>query len=203
MTLFVIYQGGKIVAGLPEAFTKLKSTWAKYGKQIPAIDNEIAALEKEVASIKSVMVWRTAAEMRDDVITWARNYRETITSITQRKNFSKACVASYRKSDGTIETVFGRNGGILETQKSYPTISAEKKLGLHPDLAKRLPENTQWPNPANCAECDAVNQALYNGAKWEEIQIHTIDVRPDGAMKDVIRCEECQDIFKKMYVTSE
>jgi filamentous hemagglutinin len=51
MIAFVAYQGGKIVAGLPEAFTKLKSAWTKYGKQISAIDNEIAALEKEMAGV--------------------------------------------------------------------------------------------------------------------------------------------------------
>lgn len=54
---------------------------------------------------------------------------------------------------------------------------------------------------ANCSECDAVNQALKNGAKWEDIQIHTIDMM-DG-MNDVKRCEECLDIFKEMHVTSE
>jgi restriction endonuclease S subunit len=55
MTLFVIYQGGKIVAGLPEAFTKLKSAWTKYGKQIPAIDNEIATLEKEIQKTEAIV----------------------------------------------------------------------------------------------------------------------------------------------------
>jgi hypothetical protein len=117
--------------------------------------------------------------------------------------FYKACAASYRKADGTIETVFGRNGGILNIQKSYPTLSAEKGLGLHNELANRLPIETRWPNSANCAECDAVNQALHNGARWEDIQIHTINITRDGKMSDVIRCEECQDIFKGMYVTSE
>ena len=146
--------------------------------------------------------WRTASEMRDDVVTWATNYRKGLPSNSQLTDFNKACAASYRKTDGTIETVFGRNGGVLNTQKSYPTISAEKGLGLHEELAKRLPKETRWPNIANCAECDAVNQALHNGAKWEDIQIHTINIK-DGIMTDVIRCPECQDIFKIMYVTSE
>ena len=156
---------------------------------------------EEVA--KEGRIWRTASEMREDVVTWATNYRNNLPTPRQLEGFNKACAASYRKADGTIETVFGRNGGVLNTQKSYPTISAEKGLGLHEELAKRLPLETQWPNPANCAECDAVNQALYNGAKWEDIQIHTITISRDGKMTDVIRCEECQDIFKNMYVTSE
>ncbi len=147
--------------------------------------------------------WRTAEEMRDDVMSWAKAYREKLPSNSQLTDFNKACAASYKKSDGTIETMFGRNGGVLNTQKSYPTMSAEKGLGLHPELQKRLPANTQWPNVANCAECDAVNQALHNGAKWEDIQIHTIDIRPNGTMTDRVRCSECQDIFNNMYVTSE
>lgn len=137
-----------------------------------------------------------------DVTIWAKQYREKLPSNFQLTDFNKATIASYKKLE-TIETVFGRNGGVLNTQKKFPTISAEKGLGLHPELAKRLPENTQWPNIANCAECDAVNQALHNGAKWEDIQIYTIDIRQNGAITDKVRCSECQEIFKNMYVTSE
>jgi hypothetical protein len=147
--------------------------------------------------------WRTAVEMRDDVMNWAKAYQSKLPTPTQLDKFSKATAASYRKADGTIETVFGRNGGVLNKQSSYPTISAEKNLSLHKDLADRLPTSTQWPNTANCAECDAVNQALHNGAKWEDIQIHTIDIRPNGTMNDVIQCAECENIFKNMYVTSQ
>lgn len=82
-------------------------------------------------------------------------------------------------------------------------ISAQKKLSLHKDLSDRLPETTKWPQQANCAECDAVNQALHNGAKWEDIQIHTIHIRSNGTLSDVIQCNECQDIFKGMHVTSQ
>ncbi|HEY9009345.1 MAG TPA: hypothetical protein VIM75_24580, partial [Ohtaekwangia sp.] len=147
--------------------------------------------------------WRTATEMRDEVMAWAKAYRGKLPQTRQLDKFNKACAASYQKADGTIETVFGRNGGVLNTQATYPTMSAEKGLGLHPELAKRLPEKSMWPNTANCAECDAVNQALHNGAKWEDIQIHTIDIRPDGTMTDVIQCLDCQNILKNMYVTSQ
>ena len=82
-------------------------------------------------------------------------------------------------------------------------MSAEKNISLQKGLADRLPIDTKWPNVANCAECDAVNQALYNGAKWDDIQIHTININKDGKMFDIIQCSECQDIFKGMYVTSQ
>jgi hypothetical protein len=49
MVLFVVYQGGKIVVGLPEALAKLKSSWKAFNNTIEAIDNEIAAFEREVA----------------------------------------------------------------------------------------------------------------------------------------------------------
>ncbi|MCC6371101.1 MAG: glutaredoxin family protein [Bacteroidia bacterium] len=66
-----------------------------------------------------------------------------------------------------------------------------------------MPDKTDWPNKANCAECDAVNQALHNFAKWEDIQIHTIDIDKNGNMSDYYRCNECLGIFNDMYVTSE
>jgi len=178
----------------------------QYRKQADAIDEAAAELDKEGWKMMQNALkktWRTAEEMRKDVMDWAKAYQDKLPSITQKAKFNKATAASYMKDDGTIETVFGRNGGVLNTEASYPTISAEKNLGLHKDLASRLPADTKWPFTANCAECDAVNQALWNGAKWEKIQIHTIDIRPDGTMSDVIRCSECQDIFKDMYITSE
>lgn len=82
-------------------------------------------------------------------------------------------------------------------------ISAKKGLDIHPELRSKLPANTQWPNTANCAECDAVNQALHAGVSWDKIQIHTIDIRPNGTMTDVIQCSECLDIFDGMRVTSQ
>jgi len=146
----------------------------------------------------------SASEMRSLVGDWASEYQQSLPSITQKDKFSKACVARWRNAPLVREDIFfGRNGGILNTQASYPTISAEKKLSIHHELADRLPETTKWPNQANCAECDAVNQALWEGALWDEIQIHTIDIRPNGTMSDVIQCSECLDIFSDMYVTSQ
>lgn len=215
---FLVYFGTKTILQLGQALPKLVTAATAFknsddfAKLKATNPSKAAAIEREVDDVVTKggkltehlsKIWRSADEMRADVITWAKSYREGIKSTTQIPKFNKACAASYKKADGTIETVFGRNGGVLRSDKGYPTISAEKELGLHEELAKRLPEKTNWPNIANCAECDAVNQALHNGAKWEDIQIHTIDIKLDGTMIDRIRCDECQDIFKGMHVTSE
>ncbi len=61
-----------------------------------------------------------------------------------------------------------------------------------------------WPKDANCSECDAVNQALYDGAIWDDIQIHTIKIDFKGnKMINFTRCNECRDIFKDLHVTSD
>jgi hypothetical protein len=181
---------------------------AQIGKRViqtASTDGKMAKVAKDAQKVMQGKgkYWRTAIEMRDDVMAWAKVYIQKLPSTRQLEKFNKASAASYKKADGSIETMFGRNGGVLNIQASYPTISAEKGLFLHPELAKRLPENSMWPNTANCAECDAVNQALHNGAKWEDIQIHTIDIRANGTMTDVIQCSDCQNIFKGMYVTSQ
>lgn len=186
-------------------------TYPGGGHQYEFLDNWRATAPTEYMKVVKVTklaeagrtLWKSADEMRTSVINWAENYSKSIISQRQINRFNKATVASYKKADGTIEIVHGRNGGVLNTETSYPTISAQKELGLHPDLADKLPETTKWPNTANCAECDAVNQALHNGAKWDDIQIHTIKRTESGDWVDVIRCDECQDIFKGMHVTSE
>lgn len=148
--------------------------------------------------------WLSKEQMRLLTNEWASLYRQSLTSNTQLSKFNKACTARWKNATKSSDEVFyGRNGGILNTKSNFPTISAENGLGIHPTLQSKLPSNTKWPNVANCAECDAVNQALWKGAKWDEIQIHTIDIRPNGTMTDIIQCSECLNIFSGMRVTSQ
>lgn len=147
--------------------------------------------------------WWTDFEMRLTVKNWANTYRQNLISNNQLQKFNKGCIARQRHAINRTQLYFGRNGGILNMNSSNSTISAEKGFDIHPELLSRLPEETKWPNQANCAECDAVNQALHNGVAWNEIQIHTIDIRPGGTMTDVFQCSECLDIFNGMRVTSQ
>jgi len=148
--------------------------------------------------------WLSTLQMRNLTQNWAILYRQGLSSNNQLSKFNKACTASWKNATLGKENIFyGRNGGILNNQSAHPTVSAGKGLDIHPELASKLPENTQWPNIANCAEYDAVNQALWEGASWSEIQIHTIDIRPNGTMTDVMQCSECLDVFDGMRVTSQ
>lgn len=148
--------------------------------------------------------WRSAEDMRKELIAWATEYRSKLTTNQSIREFKKATIVSYTRKDGTIGTAFGRNGGVLQRTPppKYPSISAEKKLKLHSYLDGRLPESKKWRFDANCSEPDAVNQALLDDAVWGTIQMHTIDIFK-GTMKDVIRCDECKGVFEGRHVTSE
>ena len=78
---------------------------------------------------------------------------------------------------------------------------------VHPELKKRLPEvsKTKWDNTANCAECDAFNQALNDGAKWEDLgDMHTMRYKKKANdYVDFERCKNCQETFKDKKPTSE
>jgi len=78
---------------------------------------------------------------------------------------------------------------------------------VHPELKKRLPEvsKEEWDNTANCAECDAFNQALNDGAKWEDLgDMHTLRYnRTANDYEDYKRCANCLETFKDKKPTSE
>ncbi|AEA42354.1 hypothetical protein [Fluviicola taffensis] len=183
---------------------KKSTNLVAYNKKFTIVKTNSGLVKVVDGVVSEAGSWLPTTQMRTLTNDWASFYRQGLTSNTQLSKFNKACTARWKNATNTADEIFyGRNGGILNTQSSFPTISAEKGLGIHPTLQSKLPANTQWPNVANCAECDAVNQALWKGAKWDEIQIHTIDIRPDGTMTDVIQCLECLNIFSGMRVTSQ
>jgi len=122
-----LYANGEVRS--QNAFHKFEG--GQQGAAITHQAGEISGVNK--LRLGSMKKWRSVEEIRDDVIAWATTYGGQLPTPTQFDKFNKATAASYRKTDGTIETVYGRNGVILNTQASFPTISAEKGLGLHPD----------------------------------------------------------------------
>lgn len=65
---------------------------------------------------------------------------------------------------------------------------------LNQELFKLLPENSfNRYDIGNCAEVDAVNQALNNGAKLSDLNLYTIDVKK-GLPKQM--CENCVYTFE-------
>ncbi|OOB81619.1 hypothetical protein BZL53_14530 [Flavobacterium columnare] len=71
-------------------------------------------------------------------------------------------------------------------------------------LKSKLPKETleKW-STYNCAECDAYNNALNAGAKWENLtDMHTMKLE-GGKYVDFARCDNCKVTFKDKKPTSE
>lgn len=93
----------------------------------------------------------------------------------------------------TNKTYFGQNRGITSLDD------------VHPELKKHLPEETleKW-SEYNCAECDAMNQALHDGASWDDLMdMHTMKKDLDGNYIDFERCDNCKVTFGDKKPTSE
>ena len=92
-------------------------------------------------------------------------------------------------------TYFGENRGIKSLED------------VNDALKGKLPEKSKYDDYTtyNCAECDAYNNALKAGAKWEDLQdLHT--QKWDNKSKsyiDVERCDNCKTTFKDKSPTSE
>lgn len=56
----------------------------------------------------------------------------------------------------------------------------------------------------NCAECDALNKAIKNGAKVENLEQHSVKIdAKTGAISDIERCENCKITTKDIKTTSD
>lgn len=63
-------------------------------------------------------------------------------------------------------------------------------------LKKKLPNPSKekWSSH-NCAEVDAYNQALKDGAKWEDLQHHTLGRGENGSFGSKAPCRNCAETF--------
>lgn len=128
------------------------------------------------------------AAMRQAARGYASEEAERLTAISnsKRKAFNTACVAYDSK---TGKTYYGRNGGIeLSGTAKNPTLFGEG--GLLPD------RSLNHLIRGNCAEVDAINNALNDRAELKNLYIYTIhtDKRRFGTSKDA--CENCTAAFK-------
>lgn len=103
---------------------------------------------------------------------------------SDRNRFNTACVAF---DETTGELYYGRNGGI---DRFGPK--------LHPSLERILPPKNleKWPSTWNCAETDAINNALHAGASLQNLHIYTISVRPRNFGTDKASCKNCTHMYK-------
>lgn len=116
---------------------------------------------------------RTKAVIRkyskERVKTWAEKEYNNMTC-SQRRDFSVACVA-YDETTGKY--YYGRNQGDLA-----PGYKPNSKLYGDSNHKRLLPTDSQCNNRVgNCAEVDAVNTALNDGAKIENLHLTVITVK--------------------------
>lgn len=128
---------------------------------------------------------------RDALLKWANQEARKLSakSKRQRDKFRTACVAI---DDKTGFMYFGRNGGI-----------SRSGFGLHPALKDILPTESlnDYPTPWNCAESDAINQALHAGARISDIHIYTVSTALRGKGNneyghDKRSCKNCTAAFR-------
>lgn len=127
------------------------------------------------------------ANQKKQVIEWAEDVVSRMgnnVSKRKREKFNTACVAF---DETTGELYFGRNGGIDKFETK-----------LHPIIKKLLPtENyAKLPTTWNCAETDAINNALNAGASLESLHIYTISTLPKSFGADKAACKNCTHMFK-------
>lgn len=123
----------------------------------------------------------TTQEMHSAVEQWTK--MEESLAIKESKNqFSKFNTASVVYDSATGNYYYGMNRGIELSGDS-----------LNPSLASWLPEQSlNNYKLGNCAEVDAINQALNAGANINDLYMYTINTKTNTAKA---MCENCSYTF--------
>ena len=67
-----------------------------------------------------------------------------------------------------------------------------------------LPKESKEPwSVQNCAECQALNNAFKDGAKVENLEIHTVRIDKKGIVQDFSPCKNCEITTKGVKNTSK
>ena len=95
-----------------------------------------------------------------------------------------------------------------ETGRVYEGISGALKdrSMADPKLLELAPEKSleKWDNVLNCSECDALNKALKDGAKLENLEMHTVKIdKSSKTITDFERCQNCKVTTKDVKTTSD
>ena len=132
-----------------------------------------------------------STQNRRHVVLWAKEQVSELEkkSNRQREKFNTASIA-YDESTGKY--YYGRNGGIEKNASpKNPILFGDS---THEGILPK--ESLNIYKIGNCAEVDAINNALNNGAKLENLHISTIHTTKDNMGKPKAACENCTYAFK-------
>ena len=136
--------------------------------------------KKNITKIK-----KTQVEINKKIKSWAKSIIKTM-SPKEKHLFNTASIAFDKK---TKKCYYGRNGG-------YKAIGYIKNPQLFGPKGL-LPRSSYNKFPlGNCAEVDAINQALNDGAKLEDLLITTIHTTKNKFGQYKVACENCKHTFK-------
>ncbi len=174
------YQAYKAYRAVKTAEASATMAEATYlaAEEAPELEN--AAQETmEVAGEAAETVIPKAQQLQEAVTEWAKMERQLANSNRQFRGFNTASVAYDSATDSYF---YGMNRGIQ--------IAGGK---MNEMLSSWLPQTSLNRLPlGNCAEVDAVNNALNAGSKVEDLYLYTINVFT-GAPKEM--CANCVYTF--------
>jgi RHS repeat-associated protein len=163
-----------------DIFYSTYNEWRILGDAIPKAVGEATGIMIDIAVTRKGSP-SVNEHLKSAVNQWARSHK-LLKTLPKSSKFNTATIAYDKVSR---KAFFGRNGGIKISNSD-----------IHPVLKEKLPnESLELWKVDNCAECDAINQALHNGAKWENLKMHTIGVKKDGGTFVKPKCKNCQKTF--------
>lgn len=125
------------------------------------------------------------------IISWSKEKANELDKIShrQRNKFNTASVA-YDESTGKYYNGYNHGIEIEHEKKNALLFGDSENKGLLPDHSLNQYE------VGNCAEIHAVNKALNDGTKLENLKLYTIHTTKNGFGKPKEACENCKYALK-------
>lgn len=120
----------------------------------------------------------------------ARVYASTLIKGVSKSKLPRVISVIVDRKTGKVFT--GKSGGL-------------KGKTVNEQLKKLLPKESlkEW-STTNCAECEALNNALNAGAKLENMEMHTLQIdKKTGTYIEVNKCANCEITTKDIKTTSQ
>ena len=132
-----------------------------------------------------------ATQNHRHVVLWAQITASKLEAVSKRQR-DKFNTASVVYDESTGKYFYGRNNGIEKSgAKKNPVLFGDDK---HEGILPK--ESLNNYKVGNCAEVDAINNALNAGAKLENLHLSTIHTTTDSMGKTKQACKNCTYSFK-------